>query len=90
MSVDPDVRWDLVSEVRRSRRKTQIMEMLREEPACASEIAEELHLQTGSISNLFRELKQTEPPLIQCLTPSQPHHRLYGLTQTGDEVWEHL
>lgn len=90
MSVDHSVPWDLVSEVKRSRRKGQIIRLLHEEPACASELSDKIGIQTGSVSNLFRELKNTEPPLIQCLTPDQPHHRLYGLTETGDLIFEHI
>lgn len=90
MAADPNVPWDLVAEVKRSTRKTQIIEYIDEEPACASELADEFDIQTGSVSNIFRELKKTEPPLIECLTPEQPHHRLYGLTETGAEVREHI
>ncbi|ELY97101.1 transcriptional regulator [Natrialba asiatica DSM 12278] len=90
MSFDPNVPWDLVSEVRRSRRKSQIINRLHEEPASASEIASEIGLQTDSVSNYFRELKKTDPKLIKCLTPDQPHHRLYGLTETGDTVYEYI
>lgn len=90
MSVDPDVPWDLVSKVRRSRRKEQIINRLHQEPACASELSRSMGIQTASVSNLFRELKNTEPPLLQCLTPEQPHHRIYGLTEAGDIVFDHL
>lgn len=89
MPADPDVPWDMVSEVRRSKRKSQIIKILKEEPACASEVAEELRLETGTVSNYFRELKNTDPSLIECLTPDQPHHRLYGLTETGEIVYKH-
>ncbi|MEA5388329.1 hypothetical protein VB779_15655 [Haloarculaceae archaeon H-GB11] len=90
MTADPDVPWGLVSEVRRSRRKTQIIEILSEEPAAATDVASEIRLETKTVSNYFLELKTTEPPLIKCLTPEQPHHRLYCLTETGDVVSNHI
>lgn len=90
MAADPDVPWDLVSEVRRSRRKSQILRRLGESPAAATEVAEEINLKTGSVSNIFRDMKNTTPPLIYCLTPDQPHHRIYGLTETGEEVLKNL
>lgn len=90
MAANPDVPWDLVAEIRRSHRKTQIIELLASEPAAANEIASEIDLQREVVSNYFRELKNMEPPLITCLTPNQPHHRIYGLTDTGETVYEHL
>ncbi|WP_120246828.1 ArsR family transcriptional regulator [Halopiger aswanensis] len=90
MSVDSNVPWDLVSRVRRSDRKSEIIELLEEEPASATDLSEELDIQRDTISNYFRDLKTTEPPLIECLTPDQPHHRIYGLTETGDIVSDHL
>lgn len=89
MAADADVPWGLVAEVRRSKRKLQILNRLANNPASASELASEFNLETGSVSNIFRELKNTDPPLITCLTPDQPHHRLYGLTDLGEEVLEH-
>lgn len=90
MSVDHSVNWNLVAEVRRSSRKTEIVELLQEEPASATELADIMGLERDYVSNLFRELKRTDPPIIECLTPDQPHHRLYGLTETGDEIFKHL
>lgn len=90
MAADPNVPWGLVSEVRRSERKSQIIERLEADPASASEISSEIGLKTDSVSNIFREMKNTDPPLIVCLTPDQPHHRLYGLTDTGELVLNHI
>lgn len=90
MPADPDVPWDRVAEVKRSKRKSEIIDRLGVEPASASELADDFGIQTNSVSNLFRELKNTDPPLIECLTPQQPHHRLYGLTKTGEVVRDHL
>lgn len=89
MSADANIPWSLVSQIRRSKRKEQILKRLANDPASASELSSEFPLETDSISNLFRELKTTDPALIECLTPDQPHHRLYGLTEDGEVVLDH-
>lgn len=90
MPSDSDVPWDLVSIVRRSRLKSEIVFLLDEEPQCASTIAEKVGYETETISNHFRDLKTSDPPIIECKTPDQPHHRLYDLTEVGEAVKEHV
>lgn len=90
MAADPDVPWELVSKVRRSKRKRAIVTRIADDPASASTMAEEMGLQTESVSNVLRDLKQMEPPVVECLTPRQPHHRLYGLTKIGEKVYRNL
>jgi predicted transcriptional regulator len=90
MSADPDIPWNLVAQVRRSQRKKEIIERLANDPASATEISDEIELERESISNVIRELKNTDPALITCLTPKQPHHQLYGLTDIGAAVYEHV
>lgn len=90
MAVDDDVPWDLVSKVRRAPRKTQIVYQLDMEPASASELGKEMGIQTASAANHLRDLKQMEPPVVACITPDQPHHRLYALTEEGKVVREHV
>jgi DNA-binding HxlR family transcriptional regulator len=90
MAVDPNVPWDLIVQVKRSERKTEIVKSLGKEPACASELGDEMDIQTDSASNYLRDLKQMEPPVVRCITPNQPHHRLYALTSDGRTIIEHL
>lgn len=90
MPADPDIPWNLVSLVRRSGARSQIILLLGEEPLSASSVANEISLERKTVSNYYRELKNTEPPLIKCVTPDQPHHRIYDLTETGEVVREHL
>lgn len=90
MSIDPDIPWDLIAQVRRSERKSQIVTYLAREPASASELAERMGVETSTASNYFWQLKNMEPPVIECITPDQPHHRLYALTEEGQTVREHL
>lgn len=90
MSADPDIPWDLVSIVRRSDSRSQIVNYLGREPFSASELAEMMDIETGTASNYIRDLKNMDPPLAECITPDQPHHRLYALTEIGEIVREHL
>lgn len=90
MPVDRSVPWEEVAKVRRSDRKTEIIYLLSEEPRCASELAETMGVKTDTASNYLRELRDTDAPLVECLTPQQPHHRLYALTEDGEAVREHI
>jgi DNA-binding HxlR family transcriptional regulator len=90
MSADPDVPWDLVAQVRRSKRKTEIVNELATDPASASELGKMMGIQTASASNYLRDLKNMDPPVVSCITPEQPHHRLYALTEEGEIVYEHV
>ena len=91
MAVDPDVPWDLVSQVRRSRRKSEIVSRLDAEPACAAELTEEMKgISRPAVSNVLRELKNMNPPIVTCITPEQPHYRLYALTEEGRKVRDHI
>ena len=86
MVADPSVPWDLVSQIRRSERKSQIILSLDEGPAPASDVAETLDLKTGTVSNYFYDLKNMEPPMLVCITPDQPHHRLYDTTEQAEKL----
>lgn len=90
MSVDSEIPWDLVAQVRRSRPKSEIVNELAAEPLAATELADKLNVQTGSASNYLRELKKMEPPVVECITPEQPHHRLYALTEDGNKIVDHV
>lgn len=90
MPADPDVPWDLVAQVRRSDRKSYIVKRLAKDPASASELGKEMGIQTNSASNYLYDLKKMNPPVVICITPDQPHHRLYGLTEEGDRVVDHI
>lgn len=90
MPADPEVPWELVAQVRRSRRKSQIVAYLARDPASATDLADAMDLKTSTVSNYFWQLKNMEPPIIECITPNQPHHRLYALTKTGETIRENL
>lgn len=80
----------MVSKLRGSSQKSKIVDELARDPVCASELSDVLGIQTGSASNYLRDLKNTDPPVVVCITPEQPHHRLYALTEAGEFVYEHL
>lgn len=90
MSADPDVPWELVAKIRRSDRKSQIVLELDSSPASATELAEIMDIQRRSVSNYLHELKGMQPPVVECITPDQPHHRLYALTEDGAKIVGHI
>jgi len=90
MSFDPDVPWDLVAQVRRSNQKSNILRQLDDGPMSATELSDSLGVKTATASNYLRELKNMNPPVVVCITPNQPHHRLYALTEDGEVVKENL
>ena len=90
MPADPDVPWDTVSKIRRSDRKKQIVNRLDKDPASATDLADEMEIQRNTISNHIRELKKMDPQIVRCITPEQPHHRLYDLTEEGAKVYQFI
>lgn len=66
------------------------MKRLNQDPASASKLSEEMGLKTGTVSNYLYRLKRMDPAMVTCLTPHEPHHRLYGLTEVGDDMLEYL
>lgn len=90
MTVNKDDPWHLVSKLRSSDQKTKMVEEIADNPSCASELSDVLGIQTGTAANYLRDLKNTEPPIVECITPEQPHYRLYALTSEGRFVYEEL
>lgn len=90
MPYDESIPWDLVAQVRRSDRKQFIVKRLAKDPASATNLADEMGLKRGTVSNYFYELKSMDPPIVECITPDQPHHRLYALTDWGELIVDHI
>lgn len=86
MSYNERIPWDLVAELRSAPRRRRVVERLAGDPASASELAEEMNLETDSVSKHFRRLRRTDPPLVECLTPNRPHYRIHGLTEAGEKI----
>ena len=86
MSTQADIDWDAVAGLRASTYRRRTAEALEDGPKYAAEVAEEIGTSQGVVSNQFRWLKYNNPPLVECLTPDRPHHRLYQLTPAGKRV----
>lgn len=84
MSAQAEVDWDAVASLRASTTRKIIVESLSSGPKYAAEVAKIIGTTQGTVSNHYRWLKQHDPPLIECLTPDRPHHRLYRLTPEGE------
>ena len=86
MSVQEEVDWDAVASLRASMMRQAVVEALEPGPKYAAEVADEIGTTQAVVSNHFRWLKRNDPPLVMCLTPDRPHHRLYRLTRDGERV----
>ena len=82
------VPWDTVAAVRAGDSRSVVFESIGEKPRYAAEIASGESFSRDVASKQVRWLKGEG--LIECLTPSRPHCRIYGLTDEGREVYEHL
>lgn len=81
---------DIWSWVHASARREEILETLAEKPRCASDFAKQWDLERVTVSGYFKDLKEGNggeyPALIECETPKRANYRLYGLTETGEEI----
>ena len=80
--------WDLVSSVKASKRRRQILEALQEQPRMNGELADELDLSTAYVRRNMNWLEGHE--LVEDLTESKANYKLYGITELGEEITEYL
>lgn len=81
--------WNLIGFVISSRYRQLAMHELSERPATPSQIAERRNASIASISNALSEL--VERDCVELLVDeARRKGRVYGLTETGAEVWEDL
>ena len=83
-----NVDWNLVSSVKASERRTQVLEALNNQPMMNSELADELGLSTAWIRRQMKWLEAND--LVEDLTKSKHNYKLYGVTEEGEEVVEVL
>ena len=53
-----------------------------------TEIARDTGINRAHMSNVLRELKQSE--IVECINEEVRKGRIYRLTSTGDEIADHL
>ena len=83
-----NVSWNLVSSVKASERRTQVLEALTEKPMMNGELAEELDLSTPWVRRQVKWLEEHD--LVEDLTNNKPNYKLYAATEEGEKVVEVL
>jgi len=97
MSTDSkQIPWDAVAYVKASQNRTDVLTLLAEQPQTASDLAEKTPMNRQTISVTIGHMREDSDmgsenfDLLECLTPNRQHHRIYGLTETGELVVEQL
>lgn len=83
-----NVSWNLVSSVKASERRTQVLTALTEKPMMNGELAEQLDLSTQWVRRQVKWLE--EHGLVEDLTYDKPNYKLYSATEEGEKVVEVL
>lgn len=81
--------WDLIGFVVSSRYRKIIIHELNESPSTPSQIAERSDASIASISHALSELREKD--CVELLVDEgRRKGRVYGLTETGEAVWDDL
>lgn len=80
--------WSLVSSVKASKRRTQILKTLQEQPKMNGEIADELDVSTEWIRRQMKWLEDHD--LVEDLTEAKTNYKLYRASEKGEEMVELL
>lgn len=81
-----NVSWNLVSSVKASERRTQVLKALTEKPMMNGELAEQLDLSTQWVRRQVKWLE--EHGLVEDLTNNKHNYKLYAATDEGEKVVE--
>ncbi|MFW5919692.1 MAG: ArsR family transcriptional regulator [Halodesulfurarchaeum sp.] len=83
--MSPD--WEVVGYVVSSTYRVQVLQRLADSPAPPSTIADDTDCAVSHVSRALQDLR--ERGLVDLLVPeSRKKGRIYGITETGREVWE--
>ena len=80
--------WNLVSEVKASDRRTQVLRALSEKPQMNQDIAEKLGLSTKWTRTQVKWLEKRG--LVEELTEDKPNYKMYRATSKGEEIVEEV
>lgn len=80
--------WTLVSSIRASDRRTQVLKALNEQPMMNGELADELEISTAWARRQVKWLEERN--LVEDLTESKHNYKLYGVTERGTRIVEVL
>jgi predicted transcriptional regulator len=89
MSVDfEQIDWTVVSNVKASERRTQVLRALCQKPRMNGELADELDLSTKWVRRQIKWLQKRD--LVEDLTESKHNYKLYRATEDGEQIVEVL
>lgn len=88
MTTTNEINWKLVSEVKASQRRRQVLAALAEQPRMNSELADELGVSTVWARKQVKWLQQHD--LVEDLTESKHNYKIYAATTEGEQVAEVL
>jgi len=78
--------WNLVSDVKASDRRTQVLKALAEKPRMNGELADDLGISTAWVRRQVKWLERRG--LVEDLTESKSNYKLYRITEGGEQVLE--
>jgi predicted transcriptional regulator len=79
---------EMVSYVKASNHRTNIVKFLQYDLRTPKEIGKELNVRTNHISNLLADLRKKG--IVVCVTPNVRKGKLYKLTEDGFNVLKYL
>jgi DNA-binding MarR family transcriptional regulator len=78
--------WDLVSRIKASERRTQVLRALCEKPLMNSELADKLDVSTKWARSQVKWLEKRD--LVEDLTEERINYKLYRATERGEKIVE--
>ena len=76
--------WDLISFVKSSDKRFQILSLLNETVSTPSDISKKLNIPISHVSSTLSELSERD--LIVCLTPERRKTKLFETTKIGKSI----
>jgi len=76
--------WDLISFVKSSDKRFQILSLLKDAVSTPSDISKKLDIPISHVSSTLSELSERD--LIVCLTPERRKTKLFETTETGKSI----
>lgn len=83
-----NITWSLVSSVKASERRSQVLQALTEKPMMNGELAERFDLSTAWVRRQVKWLEEHD--LVEDLTHNKHNYKLYAATEEGEKVVEVL
>jgi predicted ArsR family transcriptional regulator len=87
--------YELLAWIKASERRVDILTTLSDSPKNTTDFAERWSVESETIRYHLKQLKdggpsETHPQLVKILTPNREQYRLWGLTESGEELIKYL